>query len=646
MRSAPRPARPSATWPRSHASSETSPSRSVCATSCSASPMWRRSVSRRSPPTSASTRAGRPPTDAASTTAGDAAALDDLDPVAQRLGDLVGEPVAALGEVAGGVADEAGERRGPHARAAVRLLEGLEQREPLDRRGGGEDAAAARDDRRHPHLEQRLLRRGEVGVAVADDGDVLGLERLAVERRTRVEQPADVEGEVARDVRAHVVDGQRGPRALAEGVAPHGPQPQRRAHRGADQPAVAVVGLDRTDHDALGPELGAGEQLLEGRQQAGVAAPVDRQGLAGRGGGGCLEVRGDVAAAEGVDGLLGVADEHHRGDPAEGAVEDLPLHGVGVLELVDEHDRPALAHPHPGGRVLVLERVGELAQQVVVRQDPEPALARLELGAHGLGEADAAADGGGAVLGVGLEVGLRVVHRGPRDGERVGVAEARRTLGERERAQVEVVDHLAHQVVEVLDQPGAGVGVAGDAERGEHHRAELVGGRDRGGVEAGEGLDDAAVACRELGLVTVDEEGEQLGAVRAHAGVAAEEPLGLDELGAHPLPQLLARGAAEGDDEHLVEPGHPLGDVAGHEGADGPGLAGAGAGLEQRGADARERGRDVEGGEVGRRLRCGAHSGPSFSLRSRGSQTCQAYVVSPASRSTSSGASSPYARRW
>ena len=54
-----------------------------------------------------------------------------------------------------------------------------------------------------------------------------------------------------------------------------------------------------------------------------------------------LEVGVDVGAAEGVDRLLGVTDEHERRVAVEGAVEHAPLHRVGVLELVDQHDRPA-----------------------------------------------------------------------------------------------------------------------------------------------------------------------------------------------------------------------------------------------------------------------------------------------------------------
>ena len=55
------------------------------------------------------------------------------------------------------------------------------------------------------------------------------------------------------------------------------------------------------------------------------------------------EVGVDVGAAEGVDRLLGVADQDERRlAVAEGALDDLPLDRVGVLELVDQDDPVAL----------------------------------------------------------------------------------------------------------------------------------------------------------------------------------------------------------------------------------------------------------------------------------------------------------------
>ena len=67
----------------------------------------------------------------------------------------------------------------------------------------------------------------------------------------------------------------------------------------------------------------------------------------------------DVGAAEGVDRLLGIADEDERHAAlAERAAHDVPLDRVGVLELVDEHDAVALAQAlRRGVAARALERV-------------------------------------------------------------------------------------------------------------------------------------------------------------------------------------------------------------------------------------------------------------------------------------------------
>ena len=65
-------------------------------------------------------------------------------------------------------------------------------------------------------------------------------------------------------------------------------------------------------------------------------------------------------------------------------------------------------------------------------------------------------------------------------------------------------------------------------------------------------------------------------------------PVQVIEYGADALAELLAGGAAEGHDQHPLERHPLLGDEAGDQRADGPGLAGAGAGLDQARAVQRE----------------------------------------------------------
>ena len=202
----------------------------------------------------------------------------------------------------------------------------------------------------------------------------------------------------------------------------------------------------------------------------------------------------------------------------EGAVEDLPLHRVGVLELVDEHHPPALPHPAAGRRRLVGQRVGQLAQQVVVAEDAEPALAPVELGPHRSGERHPPPGDGVPGRRRGLQPGLRVTGGGRGDGARLGAVE----LGNRwlagEPAHVHVVDHLGDELVEVLDEPRAGVGVAGDPQPGQHHLAELVGRRDGGAVERGEGLAHPRVTGGDL-VRAAGEEQPSSGSIRG-SGVA------------------------------------------------------------------------------------------------------------------------------
>ena len=100
-----------------------------------------------------------------------------------------------------------------------------------------------------------------------------------------------------------------------------------------------------------------------------------------------VEVGVDVGTAEAVDRLLRVAD----GDQpvtGEGALEDLPLQPVGVLELVDEDQPVALGELL--GELDAVARVGEgrreVADEAVVADLPARPLAPLDLG-DGVGDA-------------------------------------------------------------------------------------------------------------------------------------------------------------------------------------------------------------------------------------------------------------------
>ena len=183
----------------------------------------------------------------------------------------------------GGVPEEAGERGGPDPRAAVRLLERLEQGQPLDRRG--RSRTRCRHRRSPPGRRPRAAPAGprpEVVVAVA---------RSRRRRAARADGPRT----------AHPTRAGRGRRArgrgamwgrtwpTSSGLLPplaerrsrrtH-PQPERRVTRRAGEPGLLVVGLDVVHDDPLVAERGAGEHASGSESSSGcVAAPVDGQRL-------------------------------------------------------------------------------------------------------------------------------------------------------------------------------------------------------------------------------------------------------------------------------------------------------------------------------------------------------------------------------
>ena len=129
------------------------------------------------------------------------------------------------------------------------------------------------------------------------------------ERGATGQQRADIGGQVAADVLAQAVDAD-GAGALA--AAGHHPQPERIVAGRAGEP-VALMMRGDVVHDDAGPtELRAAQHHLQPVHQGGVTAPVDAEGLLVPGGLRGPQVGVDIAATEGVDGLLGVADQDQR----------------------------------------------------------------------------------------------------------------------------------------------------------------------------------------------------------------------------------------------------------------------------------------------------------------------------------------------
>ena len=196
----------------------------------------------------------------------------------------------------------------------------------------------------------------------------------------------------------------------------------------------------------------------------------------------------------------------------------------------------------------------------------------------------------------GLEPGLRVADGGARDGQRLGVGEhrvagrRRRTRGGRGRRR----PRRSRSSRSSTSRARASVSPATPSEPSTIEQNWWVVAMVAR-VEAGQRLGDPAVPQRRArrrrsrASSSIRSDCSTAGS----AGSRGQRPLGLDQLGPDPLAQLLAGRAAERHDQHLLERRDALGDVAGDQGADGPGLAGAGAGLEQGGAG-RQRVADVE----------------------------------------------------
>ena len=521
---------------------------------------------------------------------------------------------------------------GPGSDRRGRPLERLEQPQPAPGGRRREHVAAAVDDRRHPGGGQLLADEVGVGMGAHEHRDVPRADRLlagrlaiggaVLEGRLGREQPHDVGGEVAGDVSAR----RRRPGIAVVGlldrrlVAVNDPDAERGVRRSTLEPGGLVGGRgpDLAIDDVLVAEPRVREQRVEGVEQRLVAAPVDAQsGVRVRGGGG-HEVGVDVGAAEGVDRLLGIGDQHQRHPfGGERAVEDLPLNRVGVLELVDEDHVVARTQALPRRRpVRTVEDLVQPRQQIVVGHDRELALALLELVSHHPGQA--VAHRSGAVLGLAhrLELGHRVEHRRARDLQRLGAGESRAT-SRPESPDVQVVESLLEQVGDILDERGLAIEIADGAELREYLLAEAVRRGDRGRVEVGDGARQPVAAQADLlWRARAQQRHHRVG---SRVGCAGEDPrqllLAPDQSLPDPVAELAGRHPGERDQKQPVER-RALGDVAGGERGDRVRLTGAGARLEH-GHARRERAAQVE---LGVRLD-GPHRSLTASTASRPRQS-------------------------
>ena len=140
--------------------------------------------------------------------------------------------------------------------------------------------------------------------------------------------------------------------------------------------------------------------------------------------------------------LLGIADQHQRHVVVERGPQDLPLHRVGVLELVDQHHLAAFTEPgEPRLRRRAAQGVAQPEQLVVEGVDAQPPLACGQFLAHGAGELEPLGEPAGEAVGR-HQRGVGQLVRCPRQLARRGQVE-RRALGQSGvPGEVQVLGHL------------------------------------------------------------------------------------------------------------------------------------------------------------------------------------------------------------
>ncbi|MDT4817388.1 hypothetical protein FQZ97_504630 [compost metagenome] len=285
---------------------------------------------------------------------------------------------------------------------------------------------------------RRQLAADRLGLAAAahEDGDIRRAQRapLAILAETgaiplRQRQPA---ADGAGAARGHFLAVVGGADHLA--VFFQGPEGHGRQRLAVDQQRFrAAVGLHAMErHRVVARFIGEAEgatPVLLGEGEAAVRrghhvqrrAVVGAQGVVAPGGGGAgAQVGVDIGAAEGVDRLLGVADQEQAevlrvlGDAVD-TLEDAVLQRVGVLEFVDQRHRELLADAL---RQMLAAGAGqgavEAQQQVVETEFGAALLLRFQRRAHLAEGVQQQAGGDVRAISVKVQQGIDGLQRGVR----------------------------------------------------------------------------------------------------------------------------------------------------------------------------------------------------------------------------------------
>ena len=183
-------------------------------------------------------------------------------PLPDGVRDAVGQRITLIRKLFGGMAEEHRGGDGAHQSGAVRLVERLQQGQPVVAGIGGEDVGIPRVDGRYSRLDQSVEAGAGILALLDDHGDVPGPDPFAGEGGRAGQQSGDVGGQVPADERTQVVDADQLVALAAEGFPWHHAQPERVVAGCAGQSTARVMGLDVVHDDARVAEFGAAQHGL------------------------------------------------------------------------------------------------------------------------------------------------------------------------------------------------------------------------------------------------------------------------------------------------------------------------------------------------------------------------------------------------